>query len=92
MIDLVLKIKNNTKLDLTNVHVYTIVNDEVEVGSTYKETKENTALEDISSANLTAGEEELCHLYTAVNKSVDVGELLVRFNLGGVCYYCEIEE
>lgn len=87
-----IKLKNNSELPLSNSNalVYTITDDVISKGTFAKETSNNT---DINSyVSLNGGEEEFVHLYVGVNDTdIAAGNVILRFNLGGNCYYCKIK-
>ena len=83
------KIKNKAHYPLKGVTTYTIVDGTGIRGDSKKEIANNTKLDGLLDSPLEIGEEEYCHLYAIVDENVDTAQLKLRFNLGGVCYYCE---
>ncbi len=88
---LLLKVKNNTAQPLKSITSYTIVNDTIIRGNSEKEINNNTELEDLDYQPLASGEEEYCHLYAVIDEGITTSGLILRFNLGGICYYCELK-
>ena len=89
-----IKLKNNTELPVSysNTLVYTITDDVVTKGKFAKETSNNTEIDTHGKVSLNADEEEFVHLYVDINDTdVAAGNLILRFNLGGNCYYCKIK-
>ena len=89
-IHLLLKVKNNTSSSLKSITTYTSVGDQITRGNSEKEIKNNLEMEELSNEPLAAGEEQYCHLYVVVDENVNTAGLAIRFNLGGICYYCEV--
>ncbi len=90
--ELVLKVKNKTASDLEEIRCYTEVDGELLRATSAIETNNNTDIDKWGDAPLAAGEEEYYHIYTSLEEGTETDGLIMRFNLGGNCYYCEIEE
>lgn len=88
--ELVLKIKNNSDFALNDIRAYTEIDGEFVSATAAIETDNNTDIDQFGS--LASGDEEYYHIYTTIDEDADTDGLLMRFNLGNVCYYCEIEE
>lgn len=88
--ELVLKIKNNSDFALNDIRGYTEIDGEFVSATAAIETDNNTDIDKYGS--LASGEEEYYHIYTTIDEDADTDGLIMRFNLGNVCYYCEIEE
>ena len=91
IIDLVLKVKNNTDIDLTEISGYTIMDDTIYKTACKIEIDDNTDFAYLSGKPLEAGKEEYIHLYTRVEEGVDIKDFAMRFNLAGNCYYCYVD-
>lgn len=91
-IDLILKVKNNSKYDLEEIDGYVILDDESIVrASSGIEVNNNTSIEALFVTPLKAGQEEYIHIYTVIEENENAGGLAMRFNLSGNCYYCNVK-
>ena len=90
-VDMVIKLTNNSGFELKEMRAYTIIDNETYAGETSREINENTELEELMFESLKDGETEYCHAYAVVPENVDTAGAMVRFNLGGNCYYCTVE-
>ena len=84
-------IKNNTKVNLTGINGYVIIDGEVIRASERVETSDNTELEHLDIKPIKPEEEGLVHIFATVDENTNVEGLKMRFNLAGNCYYCEVQ-
>jgi len=95
VVDLVIKVKNNTNLVMEKLKPYAVVDDKILEGEHGIEVENNTVIVSASVTNgyevqtIEAGEEEICHLYVLVKNEYNTENVAVRFNIDGVCYYCK---
>lgn len=90
-VDLLLKIKNNTDVEMDPVKIttYTILDDEKAIrGNVRFEEKDNT---EIGYNGLAPEKEEYAHFFVSVDETVKTDDLVIRFNIAGNCYYMEVE-
>lgn len=90
-IDLIIKVKNNTDVELNEIKGYVIINDEGTYAKDDIEVKDNTELKSLDASPLKAGEEEYIHISSTVDDTENTDGLAIRFNLAGNCYYCKVK-
>ncbi len=95
VVDLVIKVKNNTNLVMEKMKPYVIIDDTILEGHLGIEVENNTIIVSSQVTNgyevqtIEAGEEEICHLYVLVKNEYSTENTAVRFNIDGNCYYCK---
>lgn len=94
IVDLKIKFTNNTKFTAEKIEPYAVLNDQIYKGECGVEYDNNTKISGVLGAKenptLDAGSDNICHLYFAGVEEADADNFIVRFNVGGVCYYCKV--
>ena len=98
IIDLVLKVKNNTDSNFGEIKGYAPVNGQFSWADVQIEVNNNTEFKNLSdrendttSEALKPGQEEYIHVCAMIEQNENADNSAVRFNIAGNCYYCEIE-
>lgn len=95
-IDLVLKVTNNATGEEQTLgdafFSYTIVEGEIVRGETKVETNNNTDLKFLSLEGIAPGTTEYIHVYSVVEETQNMGDLMIRMNFGESCFYCYAEQ
>lgn len=99
IIDLLLKVKNKTDVNLGKITGYAPVNERFTWADVKMEVENNTKLKDlddneknVNAVALQPGQEEYIHICAKVKKNEKVDGSAIRFNLGGNYYYCKLAE
>lgn len=90
VIDVVVKIKNNTAFDFMGPNCYTI-NSKGEIlrGDEMIESQDNT---EITRDDLKAGEERYMHIYVAVEQNEPTQDIAVRYTIADHCFYTKLSK
>ena len=98
IIDLVLKVKNNTDTNFGEIKGYAPVNGQFSWADVQIEVNNNTEFKnlgdrenDTTTEALKPGQEEYIHVCAMIEQNESADNSAVRFNIAGNCYYCEVE-
>ena len=92
VVDLVLKVTNNLEgenQEIKNIFGYLLIDGELYSANDRMEINNNTELD--YDTLVAPGKTAYVHIFANAEDAKDPDSLIMRFNIGGNCYYCEVE-